>query len=186
MRKLVLVLSCLFTSFFAQANDDVKSVINKFQQADATQGFFEDSYGYAVFPSVGKGGLIIGGAYGSGPVYVAGQETGEASLSQVSIGFQFGGQSFSEIVFFKDQQAYDRFTSGDFEFSAQSSAIAVTIGANASTSTIGNSAGATAGDSKTKLSSAYKNGMAVFTLANAGLMVEAALAGQKFSFEPKA
>ncbi|MDV3239803.1 MAG: hypothetical protein LOY58_13250 [Gammaproteobacteria bacterium] len=126
--------------------------------------FFDKAYGYAVFPTVGKGGIGIGGAYGKGEVYARGRRIGTSSLTQVTIGFQLGGQAYSEIIFFKDKATLDDFTSGNFEFSAQASAVAVTAGASADAD--------------------YSNGVAIFTLAKGGLMYEASVGGQKFSFTP--
>lgn len=126
--------------------------------------FFEKAYGYAVFPTVGKGGIGIGGAYGEGNVYEKDVLVGTSGLIQVTIGFQLGGQAYSEIIFFKDKKTLDDFKSGNFEFGAQASAVAATAGASADAD--------------------YSNGVAVFTLAKGGLMYEASIGGQKFSFEP--
>jgi len=127
--------------------------------------FFSKAHGYAVFPTVGKGGIGIGGAYGEGKVYRQGKYIGDTSLSQVTIGFQFGGQAYSEVIFFGSKAALDKFTRGDFEFSAQASAVAVTTGASADAD--------------------YEGGVAVFTMAKGGLMYEASVGGQKFSFTKK-
>ncbi|BCV30114.1 lipid-binding SYLF domain-containing protein [Shewanella algae] len=167
----------------ASANDSYSSAIATFKQASETHKFFDSAYGYAIFPTVGKGGLGIGAAYGKGRVYRGGVYTGESSMTQVSIGFQIGGQAYSEIIFFKDEQAYRDFTSGSFEFGAQASAVAINAGANAQAGTTGNSAGAGQSGGSQAAKAAYINGMAVFTAAKGGLMVEAALAGQSFTFE---
>ncbi|BCV47651.1 lipid-binding SYLF domain-containing protein [Shewanella algae] len=167
----------------ASANDSYSSAIATFKQASETHKFFDSAYGYAIFPTVGKGGLGIGAAYGKGRVYRGGVYTGESSMTQVSIGFQIGGQAYSEIIFFKDEQAYRDFTSGSFEFGAQASAVAINAGANAQAGTTGNSAGAGQSDGSQAAKASYINGMAVFTAAKGGLMVEAALAGQSFTFE---
>ena len=127
--------------------------------------FFSKAYGYAIFPTVGKGGIGIGGAYGEGEVYRQGKFIGTTTLTQVSFGFQLGGQSYTEIIFFKDKSALDNFTDGNFELGASASAIAVNAGVSADTD--------------------YDNGVAVFTMPKKGLMYEATIAGQKFSFEPK-
>jgi lipid-binding SYLF domain-containing protein len=165
---------------------DYSSTIEVFKQSPAVQPFFENSYGYAVFPTIGKGGLGIGGAYGSGQVYKDGQVTGFAKLTKLSVGFQAGGQAFSEIIFFEDKRAYDEFTSGEFAFDATASAVAITAGAHAGVGTTGGAtAGATAGPKTGKQAqTGYHKGMAVFTHAKGGLMYEAAIGGQKFSFEP--
>ncbi|GIU32243.1 lipid-binding SYLF domain-containing protein [Shewanella schlegeliana] len=176
---------CLLASVMiapqALAEDSYAQAKSTFQQASETQKFFNNAYGYALFPTVGKGGIGIGAAYGKGKVYRGGSYTGDTSLTQLSFGFQLGGQAYSEVIFFKDEAAYRDFTSGSFEFGAQASAVAINIGANAQAGTTGNSAGAGKGAAK----AAYINGMAVFTVAKGGLMFEAALAGQSFTFEEK-
>ena len=147
--------------------------------------FFNNAYGYALFPTIGKGGVGIGGAHGNGRVYQGGKVTGKTSMTQLTIGFQLGGQAFSQIIFFQDKRAYDEFTRGDFEFGAQASAVAITAGAQAQAGTGGTSAGATAkGDAGKQADVNYQKGMAVFTHTKGGLMYEATIGGQKFSFEP--
>jgi len=143
------------------------------------------SYGYAVFPTVGKGGLGIGGAGGSGCVYAGGVQTGTSSMGQVTIGFQAGGQAYSQIILFENKDAYDSFITGNFEFGAQATAVALTASAQAETSTKGSasSVGLTNKDSGGKASKYYK-GMAVFTVAKGGLMYEASIGGQKFGYKP--
>ncbi len=165
---------------------DYSSTIEVFKQSPVVQPFFENSYGYAVFPTIGKGGLGIGGAYGGGQVYKDGQVTGFAKLTKLSVGFQAGGQAFSEIIFFEDKRAYDEFTSGEFAFDASASAVAITAGAHAGVGTTGGAtAGATAGPKTGKQAqTGYHKGMAVFTHVKGGLMYEAAIGGQKFSFKP--
>jgi lipid-binding SYLF domain-containing protein len=98
--------------------EDYSSTINVFRDSPAVAKFFKDSYGYAVFPTVGKAGFVVGGSYGTGQVYRGGKVTGKSSLVEGSIGFQYGGEAFSEIIFFKEMQAYDEFTSGGFVFDA--------------------------------------------------------------------
>ena len=163
----------------SESNDAVAN----FKQSEQVNKFFENAYGYAIFPSVGKGGFGIGGAYGEGSVYKQGTKTGTVTLTQLTIGFQIGGQAFSEIIFFKDEEAYNTFTNGNFEFSAQASAVAINLAANASTSTTGTSAGASTGPERNKQQGIYQNGMATFTLIKGGLMYEAALGGQKFTYK---
>ncbi len=109
---------------------------------------------------------------------------GFTSTSDISIGFQAGGQAYSQIIFFEDQRAYDEFTSGNFEFSADASAVAITAGASASAGTTGSAAGASGGQSNATTRGRYHKGMATFTVAKGGLMYEAVVAGQKFSFKP--
>jgi len=156
-----------------------------FKQAGASATFFDKAYGYAVFPTVGKGGLGVGAARGKGEVYVGGQHVGNATLTQLSIGLQAGGQAFSEIIFFENKQAFDEFSTGNFAFGAEASAVAITAGVSAGAGTTG---GAAAGASATKnaattAGTSYHKGMAVFTVAKGGLMYEAAIGGQKFKYE---
>ena len=164
-------------------SSEASSTITNFKKSPQVATFFKSAYGYAVFPTIGKGGFGIGGAYGEGTVFKQGKKTGTTTMTQVTIGFQLGGQAFSEVIFFKDKATYYAFTKGNFEFSAQASAVAITVSANAKTSTTGTSAGASAGNEKNKQKGFYQNGMATFTLTKGGLMYEAALGGQKFSFD---
>ena len=106
-------------------------------------------------------------------------------MTQVSIGFQLGGQAYSQMIFFEDKRAFDEFTSGNFEFGAQASAVAITAGAQAAATTTGSSAGASGGQKDAKAYGSYYKGMAVFTVAKGGLMYEASISGQKFSYTPK-
>jgi len=145
-------------------NNEVAETIATFKNEDpGLKAYFKKAYGYAVFPTVGKGAIGIGGAYGSGEVFKKGRLIGTTSLSQLTIGFQLGGQAYSEVIFFKDKKRLSDFTTGNFEFSAQASAVAVTAGASAD--------------------AAYENGVAVFTIAKGGLMYEASIGGQKFGFK---
>ena len=164
--------------------DKYADTINLFKKSPEVQPFFEGAYGYAVFPTVGKGGIGLGGAYGKGRVYREGTVTGTVSLVKLSAGFQFGGQAFSEIIFFQDQRAYDEFTSGRFEFDATASAVAITAGAQAQVGTGGNTAGLSLGPATGhQQATRYTRGMAVFVHTIGGLMYEAALAGQKFLYK---
>ncbi len=169
----------------SQVSDaDFDETIMTFQKAPQSAAFFDNSYGYAVFPTIGKVGFFIGGAYGKGRVYERGRYSGDVEMTQGTIGLQLGGQAFSQIIFFQDQRAYDEFTSGNFEFGAQASAIVITAGANAEASTKGTSASANLGKDKVKAEGQYYKGMAVFSLAKGGLMYEATVGGQKFNFQP--
>ncbi|RLB99506.1 MAG: hypothetical protein DRH34_12540 [Deltaproteobacteria bacterium] len=166
--------------------DTYSNTINVFKKSDVTKPFFKNCYGYAVFPTVGKGGIGIGGAYGKGQVYKKGKVTGTVSLAKISIGFQLGGQAFSEIIFFQDKRSYTEFTSGDFEFDASASAVAITAGVQAKAGTEGATAGASAGPATGDYAKTnYSKGMVVFIHTKGGLMYEAAIGGQKFSFTPK-
>ncbi len=169
----------------AQANK-YADTLTIFKKSEAVQAFFRNSYGYAVFPTVGKGGFGIGGAYGKGQVYRGGSVTGDVKLFKATIGFQLGGQAFSELIFFQDRRAYDEFTSGNFEFDAAASAVAITAGAQIKAGTDGATAGANVGsDNGKQASTSYYKGMAVFIHTKGGLMYEAAIGGQAFSFDPR-
>lgn len=157
-----------------------------FKHAGASAGYFHHSYAYAVFPSVGAGALAIGGAFGKGRVYVAGRYVGDATMGQLSVGFQAGGKAYSEIIFFENKHALDEFETAGFAFGADASVVAITAGANASAATNGASTGASvANEDATTRGAGYHHGMAVFTIAKGGLMYSAAVAGQKFSYEPR-
>ncbi len=158
--------------------------INLFRHAGESSSFFQRSYGYAVFPTVGQGGLGVGGAFGKGQVYVHGHPVGETTMGEVSVGFQAGGKAFSQIIFFEDKRALDEFESGNFEFSAGASAVAITAGASASAATDGASTDVSGGKKDARDTGVYERGMAVFTIAKGGLMGAVAVAGQKFSYKP--
>ena len=166
--------------------DSYANTIEIYKKSPVVQSFFKSAYGYAVFPTIGKGGFVVGGAFGKGQVYRSGKVTGETSLIKASIGFQAGGQAFSEMIFFEDKRAYEEFTSGSFEFDATASAVAITAGVEAKGGTEGATASATAGPATgAQAKTAYHKGMVVFTHAKGGLMYEAAIGGQKFSFTAK-
>jgi len=148
----------------AQSDAEVQETIAQFKKGDAgMQAWFKDAYGYAVFPSVGKGAVVVGGAHGKGLVYEQGKLIGETKMTEVSVGLQAGGQAFSEVIFFKDKTALDDFTRGNFEMAAGLSAVALKEGASKDLN--------------------YSKGVAVMTATKGGLMVEAKVGGQKFSFE---
>ena len=155
---------------------------NLFRNSNKSAEFFAKSYGYAVFPTIGKGGLVVGAAHGGGHVYEQGRNIGKVSMTQISVGFQAGGQGYSEIIFFRDKGALDDFTSGNFEFSADVGAIAITASADVSAGTTGANAGASAGKNDAATAGEFNHGMAVFTIAKGGLMYNATVAGQKFTF----
>ena len=161
----------------AQADKDA---IAAFMDSDVVKKFHNSAYGYAVFPNIGKGGFGIGGAHGKGRVYRGGKKTGNVSMTQVSIGFQVGGQAYRQVVYFQDKRAFDDFTSGEFEFSAQAEVIAVTASAGASAGSEGASASANTEQAEAQ----YHKGMAVFTMGKGGLMYQATLGGQKYNYEP--
>jgi lipid-binding SYLF domain-containing protein len=193
MKRLLAILTSIAVSWMfgsmARADDDAAQcaeTIKLFQDAGESAGFFKKSYGYAVFPTIGKAGLGIGGAHGSGCVYEKGKQVGTAKMNQLSIGWQAGAQGYSLLVFFEDERAFKEFTSGNFEFGAKASAVAITAGASAGASTSGTSSGASAGksDATTASRTGYEKGMASFSIIKGGLMYEAALGGAKFKFDP--
>jgi len=166
--------------------DDYTDAIQLFKNAGQSKAYFANSYGYAVFPGIGKGGFIVGGAHGNGRVFRKGVWVGDASMTQVSVGLQAGGQAYSMIIFFEDERAFKEFTSGSFEFGADAGAVAITAAAGASAGTRGASAGASGGMKDAVTAGKYYKGMAVFTIVKGGAMYEASVSGQKFSFTPKA
>ena len=152
---------------FSQKNDvdEAKLTITEFKEKDPGMSkFFSSSVGYAVFPGIGKGGLGIGGAAGKGTLFKGGTAVADLKMSQVTLGFQAGGQKYAEIIFFENAETYEDFTSGNYEFAAQVSAVALASGASA--------------DAK------YKDGLLVVTMSIGGLMYEASLGGQKFKVTP--
>jgi lipid-binding SYLF domain-containing protein len=143
--------------------DVAKAILDVKKTDPGIEKFFDSAAGYAVFPKVGKGGIGVGGAHGKGIVIVGDKAVGKTSLSQVTIGLQLGGQVYQQFIFFKDEAALDNFQRGNFEFGAQASAVAVTLGASADAD--------------------YDKGVAVFTNVSGGLMYEATISGQKFKYE---
>ena len=144
---------------------DVARAILDIKKTDpGMKTFFDGAAGYAVFPKVGKAGVGIGGARGKGLVIVGDKAVGRSTLSQLTAGFQLGGQVYSQFIFFKDEVALQNFQRGNFELGAQASAVAVTLGASADAD--------------------YDKGVAVFTSVSGGLMYEATISGQKFKYEP--
>ena len=148
---------------FSQKNDvgEANKTIKEFKEKDPGMAkFFSSAYGYTVFPGIGKGGLGIGGASGKGTLFKGGTAVADAKMSQLTIGFQAGGQKYAEIIFFENAETYNDFVSGNYEFAAQVSAVALTAGASAD--------------------AAYKDGLLVVTMTIGGLMYEASVGGQKF------
>ena len=144
--------------------EQIKASIERFKEKDPSlEKRFKESIGYAIFPKVYKAGIGFGGAIGSGQVWEKGKHVGDTSLKQATVGFQLGGQAYSEVIFFNDQEALDNFKSGNFEFGAQVSAVAANAGAS---------------DDAT-----FDQGMMVFTVEIGGLMYEATVGGQKFSYK---
>ena len=165
--------------------DDYSDTIAVFRKASESKAYFAGSHGYAVFPTIGKGGVVIGAAHGSGRVYERAKYIGDISMTQLSVGAQLGGQAFSEMIFFQDKHALDEFTKGEFEFGAEASAVAITAGASAQAGTTGANAGKSISTDRAEVASTYRNGMAIFTIAKGGLMYEATVGGQKFDFKKK-
>jgi len=149
-----------------KAAEEANLTLHDFISTDPTiNAFFEKAYGYAVFPTIGKGGLIIGAAHGEGIVYKRGQHSGTTTMSQISVGLQAGGQTYSEVIFFENKKNYEYFISGNFEFGGEVSAVVAKKGVAAKTQ--------------------YSKGIAIFVHTKTGLMAEASISGQKFSFKAK-
>ena len=168
------------TAYAAATVEECQAALAQFKGLGNVPELLGQSYGYAVLPTIGKGGAGIGGAGGTGCVFAGGKHTGNVSMGQVTIGWQLGGQAYSQLILFKNSDVYNDFTQGKFEFGADATAVALTYGAQAGASTKG--ASASAGDTKGK--AAWKRGMAVYTIAKGGLMYEASVGGQKFNFKP--
>jgi lipid-binding SYLF domain-containing protein len=180
-----LLVSSLTVAAVPALADSYSDTVALFKNAGQSAEFFKSNHGYAVFPTIGKGGIGIGAAHGKGRVFQQGKYIGDTSMTQLSVGLQLGGQAYSEIIFFEDQRALSEFTSGNFSFSGDVSAVAITAGASASAGTGGSTAGASGGKKDATTAGKYQKGVAVFTIAKGGLMYEAALAGQKFSYTAK-
>jgi len=169
-------------SISAFAASSYHDTIDLFKNAGASSTFFDKSYAYAVFPTIGEGAVGIGGARGKGHVYVHGVWVGNVTMTQVSVGFQLGGKAFSQIIFFEDKRALDEFESGSYEFGADASAVAVTAGASANAGTNGTGAGMSGGKKDAVTHGDYQKGVVVFTIAKGGLMGQLAIGGQKFAY----
>jgi lipid-binding SYLF domain-containing protein len=168
MAMLLMFLTAFFLPRFLMAQETIIKESDEakasFQKADPSmQNLFDKSYGYAIFPNVGKGAAGVGGAAGKGAVYEKGKAVGTAEMIQVTVGAQAGGQAYREVIFFENKAALDRFQGSKYEFSAQTSAIAVRSGASANAN--------------------YRDGVVVFTQEKGGLMLEASLGGQKFTYK---
>ena len=166
----VLMVTGLATPMSLLAQDKDEKLINDNKEAKADfikadslmKHLFDNSAGYVIFPNVGKGAIGVGGAAGNGILYEGGKAVGRASMKQVNVGFQFGGKAYREVIFFENQAALDRFKQDKFEFDAQASAVAATVGASANIK--------------------YREGVMVFTQEKGGLMYEASVGGQKFDY----
>ena len=173
MKNLVLVLSIFFAinlqaqggGWKPELEKDSKDALNEMmERSPKLKTYYEKAYGYAVFPKITKAGLGVGGAGGKGIVFKNNVAIGSSSLKQASFGLQAGGQQYSEVIFFENQKAFEHFTNGNLKFDAQASAVAITEGAS--------------------YDIAYKNGVAVFTNVKGGLMYEASIGGQHFTYKP--
>jgi len=165
--------------------DKYSDTVALFKGAGESSSFFGKSYGYAVFPTIGKAGLGIGGAYGEGRVFEKGAYVGDTKMTQVSIGFQAGGEGYSQMIFFEDKRAFDEFTSGNFEFGANVSAVVITAAASGTAGTTGTSGTASGGAKDATTAGSFHKGTAVFIITKGGLMYEASVSGQKFSYKPR-
>ena len=170
MQSVMLTAVIFFTNSASAQSDKEKSLIDdcntakaEFIKTDALLSkLFETAAGYVIFPNVGKGAVGVGGASGNGIVYEHGKMIGKAKMSQVSVGFQVGGQAYRELIFFENKETLDRFKKNKVEFSAQASAVAATAGASANAK--------------------YTDGIMIYTQQKGGLMYEASVGGQKFKY----
>lgn len=189
MRKLngsFLLIAAMLLATAPALADKYSETVELFRNAGESGSFFAKSYGYAVFPTIGKAGLGIGGAYGEGRVYEQGKYVGDAKMTQLSIGFQAGGQGYSQIVFLEDKRAFDDFTSGNFEFGANVNAVLITAAASGTAATTGTTGTASGGKKDAATIGEFHKGTAVFIITKGGLMYEASVSGQKFSYTPLA
>lgn len=185
LMALPVILLLLFASQSTAFADSHAKTIAIYESSPGVKPFFESAYGYAVFPTVGKGAIVVGVTYGRGKVYRGGTATGTVELNKMTLGFQLGGQAFSQMVFFEDERAYNEFTTGSFDFDFNVSAVAITAGVQASAGSLGATAGASIGPATgTQAGAEYYKGMAVFVHAKGGLMFEASIGGQRFNFKP--
>ena len=185
LKRLTWIPVLLLVSLAAPAwADEYSDTIKLFRNAGESGTYIDTAYGYAVFPTIGKAGVVVGGAHGKGRVYQKGKHIGDASMTQVTVGAQLGGEAYSEMIFFEDERALKEFTSGNFEFGADAHAVAITAAAGAKTGTTGSSAGASGGKKDAATVGKYHKGMATFTVTKGGLMYEASVGGQKFGYKP--
>jgi lipid-binding SYLF domain-containing protein len=180
-----LLFALLLPAYHSAWADRYADTVAMFKNAGQSSSYFADSYGYAVFPVVGKAGFGVGGARGTGRVYAQGRQIGETAVTQLSFGLQAGAQGYAMMIFFQDERALKEFTSGNFEFGADVGAVAITAAASGSVGTTGSTGSASGGSNNAATAGGYHKGMAVFTIAHGGAMVEAVVKGQKFSFKPQ-
>jgi lipid-binding SYLF domain-containing protein len=184
MRGTFLMVAAMLLAAAPAFADKYDDTVNLFKNAGQSASFFGNSYGYAVFPTIGKAGLGIGGAHGEGRVYEQGKYVGDTKMTQLSIGFQAGAEGFSEMIFFQDKRSFDEFTSGNFEFGANISAVVITAAASGTATTTGSTATASGGKKDAATAGKYDKGTAIFIISKGGLMYEASVSGQKFSYKP--
>ncbi|HXK56221.1 MAG TPA: lipid-binding SYLF domain-containing protein [Gammaproteobacteria bacterium] len=182
--RAVLIAFLLLLPFNSALADKYSDTRKMFENAGASN-LFKSAYGYALFPTIGKAGFVVGGAYGEGRVYQGGMYIGDTKMTQATIGFQLGGTGFSQVIFFQDKRALDEFTRGNFEFGAEAQATVLTSAAGASANTTGSSATASGGKNNAVTKGDYYKGMATFTITKGGVMYEASIGGQKFSYTAK-
>jgi lipid-binding SYLF domain-containing protein len=185
IKRTVLALAATLLAASPAVADKYSDTVELFKGAGESAAFFGNSYAYAVFPTVGKAGLGVGGARGDGRVYEQGRHIGDTRMTQLSIGFQAGGQAFSQIIFFADKRALDEFRAGNFEFGANASAVVITAAASGSAGTTGASGTASGGKRDATTAGQYYKGTAIFIIAKGGLMLEASVSGQKFAYRPR-
>lgn len=184
MKRTLLVAAALLLAAGPALADKYSDTVTLFKNAGQSSTFFKNAYGYAVYPTIGKAGFGIGGAHGEGRVYDHGKHVGDSKMTQLSIGFQLGAEGYSQIVFFQDKRSFDEFTSGNFEFGANVSAVVITAAASGSAATSGATGSASGGKKDAATAGEYHKGMAVFIITKGGLMYEASVSGQKFSYKP--
>jgi lipid-binding SYLF domain-containing protein len=180
----VAILAGFALSAAAQRVRDVTETVELFRAIPQVAPYFESAYGYAVWPRIARGGLFVGGSRGRGQIYVGGALVGTSMLIEASIGLQAGGQTYRQVIFFENAEAYQAFAQDGFEFDAQAQAVAVTASAEAGAGTTGARASAGAGSPNTAAGGGYNNGMQIFTMAEGGLMYKATIAGQRYNYEP--
>lgn len=182
---LALCATTALTASVAVQADNYSDAIANFRAAGESRDFFSSAYAYAIFPNIGEGAFVVGGQGGKGRVYRHGHLLGYSTMGGVSVGFQAGGQVYSEVVFFEDERALKEFESGSFEFEAGAHAVAITAGVGASAGTNGVQANASGTSQNATTVGVYNHGMAVFTVAKGGLIYAAAIGGQHFSYKPR-
>jgi len=182
---LLLGLSSIVLTASPAYADQYQDTVDVFKKAIDSSNLFDKAYGYAVFPTVGKGGAVLGGAYGKGRVYEHGNYIGDTTLTQLTVGVQVGGEGYSQIIFFEDQQALNKFINGKYEGNVQASAVAITAAADAQAGTAGPSAGASSSQRDAVAVANYRKGVATFTVTKGGLMSAATIGAETFTYTPR-